>query len=84
MFQRLPGMFAPRLVILFVVMRGGSTVSMCGKFVELGSSLVRVILHSVLYPQRLAHAKAFTFSKLLNYGHPRKGRLYMPVQCNTI
>ena len=33
------------LVIFFPVVRGGSTVRVCSEFVEIGSSLVRVIWH---------------------------------------
>ncbi len=45
MFQRLFGVFVPGLVISFSVVHGGSTVGVCSKFVEFGSSLVRVIWH---------------------------------------
>jgi hypothetical protein len=51
MFQCLFGMFVPGLVIFFPMVRGGSTVRVRGKFVELGSSLVRVIWHSVSQPR---------------------------------
>ena len=39
-------MLVSALVIFFPVVRGGSTVRVCSQFVELGSSLVRVIWHS--------------------------------------
>ena len=45
MFQRLPGMLVSGLVIFFVVVCGGSAVCMCGKFVEFGSSSMRVLWH---------------------------------------
>jgi hypothetical protein len=45
MFHRLLGMFVPGLMILFPVVRGGSAVRVCGKFVEFGGSLVRFIWH---------------------------------------
>ncbi len=45
MFHRLLGMFVPRLMIFFPVVRGGSAVRVCGKFVEFGGSLVRFIWH---------------------------------------
>jgi hypothetical protein len=45
MFHCLLGMLVSGLVILFPVMRGGGTVRVCGEFVELGGSLVRVIWH---------------------------------------
>jgi len=51
MFQCLFGMFVSGLVIFFPVVRGGSTVRVCGKFVVLGSSSVRVIWHSVSHPR---------------------------------
>jgi len=47
MFQRLLGMLVSGLVIFFAVVRGGSTVRVCGELVEFGSSLVRVIWHGV-------------------------------------
>jgi hypothetical protein len=36
---------------LFPVVRGGSTVRVCGEFVELGCPLVRVIWHTVSHPR---------------------------------
>jgi hypothetical protein len=47
MFQCLFGMFVSGLVIFLPVVRSGSTVRVCGEFVELSRSLVRVIWHSV-------------------------------------
>jgi hypothetical protein len=47
MFQGLFGKLASSLVILFPVVGGGSTVSVCGEFVEFSSLLVRVTWHSV-------------------------------------
>jgi hypothetical protein len=47
MFQRLFGMLMSRLVIFFSMAYGGSTVRVCGEFMEFGSSLVRVIWHSL-------------------------------------
>jgi hypothetical protein len=51
MFQCLFGMFVSSLVIFFPVVRRGSTVRVCGEFVVLGSSSVRVIWHSVSHPR---------------------------------
>jgi hypothetical protein len=39
-FHCLPGMLVPRLMILFIVMRGSDTMGVCGKIVEFRSSLV--------------------------------------------
>ncbi len=50
-FHGLLGMLLPGLVIFFPMVRGGCTVRVCGKFVELRSSLVRVIWHSPAYPR---------------------------------
>jgi hypothetical protein len=47
MFQGLFGKLVSRLVILFSVVRGGSTVGVGGKFMEFSSSLMRVIWHGV-------------------------------------
>jgi hypothetical protein len=52
MFRCLPGMFVSGLVIFFPVVHGGSTVRVCGEFVEFGSPLVRVIWHSASHPRR--------------------------------
>jgi hypothetical protein len=49
-FQRLFGMLVSGLVIFFAVVRGGSTVGVCGEFMELGRPSVRVIWHSVSHP----------------------------------
>jgi hypothetical protein len=51
MFHCLLGMLVSGLVIFFPVVSGGSTVRVCGEFVELGSSYVRVIWHSVSHPR---------------------------------
>ena len=45
MFQRLFGMLMSGLVIFFSMVCCGSAVRVCGKFMEFGSSLVRVIWH---------------------------------------
>lgn len=50
MFQGLFGMLVSGLMIFFPVVRRGSSVRVCGEFVELGSSLVRLIWHSVSHP----------------------------------
>jgi hypothetical protein len=46
MFQRLLGVLVSGLVIFFPVVRGGSTVRVCGEFVEFGSFFVRFTWHS--------------------------------------
>ena len=47
MFQRLFGMFLSGLVVFFSVVCGSGTVRVCGEFVELGGSLVRVLWHGL-------------------------------------
>src|ERR1700730_2720041 len=47
LFQHLFGMLMSGLVIFFSMAYGGSTVRVCGEFMEFGSSLVRVIWHSL-------------------------------------
>jgi hypothetical protein len=44
-FQCLPGMLLPGLVIFFSMMRRGSAVRVGGEFMEFGSSLVRIVRH---------------------------------------
>ena len=51
MFQCLCGMFVSSLVIFFPVVRRRSTVRVCGEFVVLGRSSVRLIGHSVSNPR---------------------------------
>ncbi len=50
-FHGLPGVLVSGLVIFFPMVRGRRTVRVCGEFVELSSSLVRVIWHSATIPQ---------------------------------
>jgi hypothetical protein len=69
MFQRLFGMLVSGLVITFPVVRGGSTVRVCGEFVEFGSSLVRVVWHSEFDLQCPLHIGTISFSKLFNKEH---------------
>ena len=74
-FHGLLGMLVPGLVIFFSMVRGRSTVRVCGEFVELRSSLVRVIRHSAAYPRRSLHLKIIRFPKLFNTVHsPRAPR----------
>jgi hypothetical protein len=47
MFQGLPGKFVCGLMVLFVMMCGGSAMCMRGKIVKLRGPLVRVIWHNV-------------------------------------
>jgi hypothetical protein len=60
-FQRLFGMLVSGLMIFFPVVRGCSTVRVCGEFVEFGSSLVRIIWHSVSHPLWPLHLRIFAF-----------------------
>jgi hypothetical protein len=45
--QRLPGMFAPGLVILFAVMRSRHPVRMCSQIVKLSSPLMCILRQSL-------------------------------------
>jgi hypothetical protein len=49
MLQGLSGMFVTRQVIFFPMVHSSSTVSMGREFVELGSSLVRIVWHTRSY-----------------------------------
>ena len=66
MFQCLFGMFMSGLVIFLPVVRGGSTVRVCGEFVELGRSLVRVIGIASLIPGGPLHLGTIPFPNLFN------------------
>jgi hypothetical protein len=50
MLHGLLGMLVPGLVIFFPVVRGGGTMRVRSKFVELRSSLVRIIWHGISAP----------------------------------
>jgi hypothetical protein len=65
-FQRLFGMLVSGLVIFFPVVRGSSSVRVCGEFMKFGSSLVRVIWHSASIPFSPLHLETYTASKLFN------------------
>jgi len=75
-FHGLLGMLVPSLVIFFPMVRGGSTVRVCGEFVELRSSLVRVIWHSATHPLRPLHLRIIPFSKLFNTVHSRRAAFF--------
>ena len=66
MFQRLFGELASSQVISFCVVCSGSTVRVRGKFVELGSSLVRFSWHSASCPYCPFHLLTAPFSALFN------------------
>ena len=76
MFQRLFRMLVSGLVIFFSVMRGGSTVGVCGEFVVFGSSLVRVAWHGVSCPWSPLHLGTIRFFKLYNKEHSRRGHAF--------
>jgi hypothetical protein len=71
-FQRLFGMLVSGLVIFLPVVRGGSTVRVCGKFVVFGSFMVRVNWHSASNPRWSPQLRIFPFSKLFNCEHSRR------------
>ena len=48
MFQGLPGMFVPGLMIFFSVVRRGNTVRLRGKIVHLRGSIMFVFWHDFL------------------------------------
>jgi hypothetical protein len=60
-------MLVAGLVIFFPVVRSGGTVRVCGKFVELGSSLVRVIWHSVSHPRATTPSWNHPISQTVQY-----------------
>jgi hypothetical protein len=82
MFQRLLGMLVSGLVIFFSVVRRGSTVRVCGEFMEFGSSLVRVIWHSASPPRFPLHLRTIPLSILFNYEHSPRGQPVMKILSN--
>jgi hypothetical protein len=78
MFQGLFGMLVSGLVIFFPMVRGSSSVRVCGEFMEFGSSLVRVIWHSVSIPFSPLHLETSTASKLFNSEQSRHRQRRMP------
>ena len=73
MLHGLPGLLVPGLVIFFSVMRGGSPVRVRCEFVELRSSLMRVIWHGASRPSGMLHLRIIRFCKLSNSVHMRRG-----------
>jgi hypothetical protein len=73
--QRLSGMLVPGQVIFFSVVRGGSAVRVRGELVEFGSSLMRVVWHSVSQLCYPLHPRAVPFFGLFNIGHSRRANL---------
>ena len=73
MFHGLPGVFVPSLVIFFPVMHGGGAVRVRSEFVELRSSLVRVIWHGASRPWGMLHLRIIRFCKLFNSLHEGHG-----------
>jgi hypothetical protein len=69
-FQGLLGKFVSGQVILFTMVRGGGTVSVCGEFVEFGSSLVRVVWHDVSF----CYLRITPFPKLSHKGQDSADR----------
>jgi hypothetical protein len=69
MFHRLLGMLVSGQVIFFPVVHGGNSVRVCGEFMELGSSLVRVIWQGVSHPRRPLQLRIFLFFNLYNSEH---------------
>ena len=67
MLKRLFGMLVSGLVIFFPVVYGGATVHVGSEFVEFGSSLVRVIWHTI--PSLGVHLKVLPLFQLSNCGH---------------
>lgn len=55
MFQRLPGMLLPGLMIFFSMMRRGSAVRVGGEFMEFSSSLVRIVWHGIFLFRQIEH-----------------------------
>jgi len=74
-FQGLLGKFVSGQVVLFTMVRGGRAVSVCGEFVEFGSSLVRVVWHAVFLSP--THFRIIPFSKLSHKGQDVLIALYL-------
>jgi hypothetical protein len=66
MLQGLPGMLMSGLVIFLAMVHGSRTVRMCDEFMELGSSLMRVVWHSATHPRPPADANSSRFIGLFN------------------
>jgi hypothetical protein len=73
MLHGLLGMLVPGLVIFFLVVRRGGAMRVRSKFVELRSSLVRVIWHGASRPRGMLHLRIILFFELSNSVHMRHG-----------
>jgi hypothetical protein len=69
MFQSLSGVLMTSLMIFFSVVSGGGAVRVCGEFVELGGSLVRVIWHDESGPHCVVQLRTSRLVKLSNKRH---------------
>jgi hypothetical protein len=69
-FQGLLGKLVSGQVILFTMVRSGGTVCVCGEFVELRSSLVRVVWHDVSF----CYPRIIPFPKLSHKGQDSADR----------
>jgi len=85
MFQCLLGVLVSGLVVFFPVVYGGSTVRVCGKFVELGSSLVRVTWHC-FFPSSAQSIKTELLVKLCPSACSRgaEERLFVLHRCTIV
>jgi hypothetical protein len=72
MLQRLFGMLVSGLMIFFPVVHRGSSVRVGREFVKFGSSLVRVVWHSVFHLRYSLHPKTIPFFTVFNIEHSRR------------
>ena len=68
----LPGMLVPGLVILFVVMRGGGAVRVCGGLVEFRGANVGIFGHFFVLSSGSNLAQFYFLSSFIV--HPRSGQ----------
>jgi hypothetical protein len=80
MLHGFPGVLVPSLMILFPVVRGCGTMSMCSQFVEFCRSLVRVIGHGDSHPQGHLHLSTSGFYKLFSNEHSGGSRVSLRVR----
>lgn len=73
MFQGLLGMLVSGLMIFFPVVYRGSSVRVRSEFVKFGSSLMRVVWHSVSQLCYPLHPKTIAFFAVFNIEHSRRG-----------
>lgn len=81
--DRLFGMFVSSLVIFLAMVNGSSAVSVRGKFVKLGGSLVRITWHGPFNPSG-QKGRAVLIFRVFNLGQSRWSQISAASDCRCL